>query len=424
MKQITAVLIGAGNRGQTYANLMNDGRFRIVAVAEPVKEPREYIRDMYDIPEDKCFLTWETLLKEEKMADIAIITTVDGMHYEPAMLAMKLGYDLLLEKPAAPTEMECAELSNLAGELGRKVLVCHVLRYTPFFSAIKGLIREGRLGRVMSVHHCECVGHIHQSHSFVRGNWCNTAESTNMLLAKSCHDIDIIQWLVGEECTRAHSFGSLTYFCEKNAPEGAPERCIDGCPHGETCHYNAVKLYLEDEENMWFRTTSTKMVNPTNADVEHVLRTTRYGKCVFRCDNDVVDHQVVNMEFEGGAVASYNMCAFNKGGRFIRVMGTEGEVYGDMDAGTLNVYSFALKTNEIFTPTEIVTDGTVVGGHGGGDEGIVDALYRYIAEGYQGDMLSEIGISVRNHLTVFAAEESRINGTVVDVREFAARYLR
>lgn len=425
MKTLNVVLVGAGARGQCYTNLMKDNGFKVIAVAEPLKERREYIKNTHNIPDEMCFESWQELFSMPKFADIVVIATQDRMHYEPAMKAISLGYNLLLEKPVAPTPKECFDIALSAKENGVKVLVCHVLRYTPFFSKIKELILEDRLGKVISVHHSECVGNVHQSHSYVRGNWHSTEKSANMLLAKSCHDIDIIQWLIDSKCTKTHSFGSLSYFTKENAPEGAPDYCIDGCPHGEECYYNAVKLYLENKDDFyfsWFRDTATNKVNPDDAEVEKALRTSQYGKCVFKCANDVVDHQVVNMEFENGATASFNMCAFNKGGRYIRVMGTKGELYGDMDEDIINLYDFGTREHTVINPACTVVDGSLAGGHGGGDKGIVNTLYKYLTEGYDGAWLSEIEISVENHLATFATEASRLENKVVDIEEFKASF--
>ena len=302
MKTLDVILVGAGSRGRIYTDHMTGDDFRVIAVAEPIKEQRDYIKNLHNIPDEMCFESWEQMLKKEKFADVCIIATSDSMHYEPTMKAIEKGYHLLLEKPIAPTYRECRDIADAANEKGVKILVCHVLRYTPFFRRMKDLINENKLGKVISVHHSECVGNVHQSHSYVRGNWGNTEKSSCMLLAKSCHDIDIMQWLIGSKCKSVSSFGSLSYFKKENAPDGAPDYCIDGCPYGEECYYNAIKLYLEDEENDWFRNAAAKKVNPTNAEIEEVLRTTQYGKCVFKCDNNVVDHQVVNLEYENGAV--------------------------------------------------------------------------------------------------------------------------
>ena len=422
MEPIKDVLIGAGLRGKAYTDFMTDERFAVIAVADPLEARRNYIKETHGIKDDMCFETWQEMLDRPKFADVAIIATSDQGHYEPAIKALEQGYNLLLEKPVCPTASECADIANLAKEKGVKALVCHVLRYTPLFRKIKDMINEDKLGEIISIHHAEGVGHLHQSHSYVRGNWANTKQSSNMLLAKSCHDIDIIQWLIGEKCTRVHSFGSLKHFTKENMPEGAPLRCTDGCPHADTCYYNAIKLYTGSDAWDWFRNACAKKFDPTDEEVMEALRTTDYGKCVYQCDNDVVDHQVVNMEFANGAVASFNMSAFNWKGRYIRIMGTKGEIHADFDE--IKYFSYATREEYIIKPTDGSVDETLMGGHGGGDQGIVNVLYDYLANGYDGDLLSEIGISVENHLTVFAAEESRLNGTVVDVREFSKRYLK
>ena len=418
-KKLTAIVIGAGNRGQKYSKLMHDlsEQFQVVAVAEPRDNRRKAIRDMFDLPEERCFRDWQPLLALGKIADIAVISTMDRDHFLPTSAAIALHYDILLEKPVCPAPEECEKLAKQAEKEGVRIIVCHVLRYAPFFTTVKKLITDGVLGDIISINHEERVGNLHQSHSFVRGNWGNSERSSCMLLQKSCHDLDILQWLVDKPCKKIQSFGTLTYFNRKNAPEGAPERCIDGCPHGNTCPYNAVNLYLKDEKNAWFRGACTGMVDPTNEDVEHSLRTTQYGKCVYQCDNDVVDHQTVNMLFEDDITVTFTMCAFNKGGRDIHIMGTKGELFGTMDSkeAPIRVYDFATKTTTEYPYTG--KDG-IMNGHGGGDKGIIDALYAHLTDTYAGFSLSDIRTSVNNHHLVFAAEESRKNGTVVDIREY------
>lgn len=350
-------------------------------------------------------------MAQPKLAGIAVIATQDWLHYEPAMKALADGYDVLLEKPLACTEEQCINLRDEAHKYGRKVMVCHVLRYTPFYSRVKQIIDDDVVGDIVSIVHSEGVGNIHQSHSFVRGNWGNTKRSNFMLLAKSCHDIDLLQWLMKKKCARIQSFGSLKYFCRENAPEGAPERCIDGCPYADTCCYNSVKLYLDDKENAWFRTTSTGIIDPTDADVEDALRNTQYGKCVFKCDNDVVDHQVVNMVFEDNSTASFTMCCFNHGGRKSNIMGTKGEILLDFENDEIRIFHFEGRWWETIHTAGPV-DETLVCGHGGGDTGIVNALYDYVTGAKNADVVSEIDISCANTRLVFAAERSRQSGGV------------
>ncbi|MBQ7950642.1 MAG: Gfo/Idh/MocA family oxidoreductase [Clostridia bacterium] len=416
---LKVILIGAGDRGRIYVSRMPKDKFKVVGVAEPVAKLREFIKEEYQLSDDMCFESWEDILAKPKFADVAIISTMDRMHYAPTMKAIELGYDILLEKPVSPDYNECVAMANAAKEKGTKVLVCHVLRYAPFFMKIKEMIEEGKVGKVLSVHHTECVGHVHQSHSFVRGNWGNAEESSCMILQKCCHDMDIMQWLVGSPCKRVHSFGSLGHFTKENAPEGSPERCDKTCPVYDTCYYNAVKLYLEDEKNTWFRMAATKKESPTNEDVKEALKTTQYGKCVYKCNNNVVDHQVVNLEFENGAVASFNMSAFNEGGRYIRVMGTDGELSGSIGDMQLDFFDFRTRQKTSIDLENATASNSIVGGHGGGDQGLMNALYDYIAGECDGEQLSNIAISVENHLISFAAEKSRLENRIIDLKEFA-----
>lgn len=419
-EQIKVILIGAGNRGETYTDIMAEmpEKFQVVAVAEPIDSRREYIQKKHNIPADRCFTDWKELLELGKIADVAVISTMDAQHFEPTMKAISLKYEILLEKPVSPNPAECLTISQYAQEMGVRIIVCHVLRYSPLFMKLKELLKEDKIGDIVSINHEECVGNVHQSHSFVRGNWGNSERSSCMLLQKSCHDMDILQWLIGKKCKKIQSFGSLTYFTKEHMPEGAPEYCIQGCPVGDTCPYNAVKLYLDDKKNDWFRSTCAREANPTDEMVEKAIRTTQYGKCVYQCDNDVVDHQTVNMLFEDNITATFTMNAFNKGGRFIHIMGTKGELRAST-AGDLPITVFDFETRkqeEIPVPSG---DG-IANGHGGGDAGIIHALYEYLQGTYQGDSVSDIATSVNNHLIVFAAEESRANDTVVDLDKYAA----
>lgn len=416
-KIITVVLVGAGNRGERYTDIMATmpDKYKVVAVAEPIDSRRNYIKETHNIPEEMCFANWDDLFACGKLADLAVIATQDKQHFESAMKAIELQYDLLLEKPVSPSPEECLKLAAYAEEKNVKVVVCHVLRYTPLFSTIKQIISVGRLGDIISINHEECVGNEHYSHSYVRGNWGNEKRSSNMLLAKSCHDLDLLQWLVGKKCKKIQSFGALSHFRIENAPEGAPEYCIEGCPHEEVCPYNAIKYYIETEDEIP-RTIATCNVNPTVEQTRQALRTTQYGKCVYKCDNDVVDHQTVNMLFEDNITATFTMCPFNKGGRFIHIMGTKGELHAAMaDDSPIRIFDFETRVTEEIPMTG--RDG-VAFGHGGGDEGIVYTLYDYLNGIGQSESISNIRISVENHLLVFAAEQARKNGTVVDFEEY------
>lgn len=427
MKMLTVALIGAGMRGDIYTWHMHKSpeKFKVIAVAEPIAMRREKVQKRHGIADDMCFTTGEELLSKPKMADVALICTQDAMHYELAMQAIARGYDIILEKPVAPTAQQCADIALAAKKKGVRILVCHVLRYTPFFNKIKQLLMEDAVGKVQSVIHVEAVGNVHQSHSYVRGNWHSEQESSAMLLAKSCHDIDILQWLLDKPCKKVSSFGSLTYFTEKNAPAGAPVRCIDGgCPIEETCPYNCRKLYYESKDDSWFRSVCTRGIAkgevPTNEEVMEALQTTDYGLCVFHANNDVVDHQVVNMEFDGGVTVSFTMNAFNEGGRYIRIFGTKGELHANMSADEISLFTFADRKRRNIPVTSI--DESILSGHGGGDQGMVLEAYDYFRDGYRGNRAADIETSVKNHLVCFAAEQARHNDTVENVDAFLESY--
>lgn len=421
MKQLSLILIGGGDRGSSYLKFLqkNSGLFKLVALAEPVRDKRDYLKELYNVPSDMCFESYEELLSLPKAADIAMICTQDKMHYEPAMMAIKKKYDLLLEKPIAPTPRECFEISEAAKKNGVKVLVCHVLRYTPFYKAVKSFIDSGKLGTLTNITHTEGVGNIHMSHSFVRGNWRRADESAPMILAKCCHDTDLLQWLSGEPCTKVQSFGTRSVFCAENAPEGAPLRCLDNCPHKDTCYYYAPTLYRVDTAEVdHFRAIVANKFNPTDEELDEILKTSPYGRCVYHCDNDVVDHQVVNMQFGESICASLTMSAFNKGGRVSTFMGTKGELRADMENQSLEFYDFETrKTTQVYK-ADATFDQTIAGGHGGGDMGIMQDLYNYISNGEPSGSISDVSVSCLSHLIAFAAEDSRLSSTVIDMEKY------
>ena len=419
MKKITAVVAGFGGRGSRYAQhaLEYSDQLEIVAVAESNPVRLETAKRRHNIPDERLYTTWEDLAAQPKMADFAIIGTQDNMHYAPALALIEKGYHLLLEKPMAPTPQECKEIAEAAEKKGVQVIVCHVLRFTPFWRAVKNVILSGKLGKIQSVIGTENVGHIHQSHSFVRGDWRNTAESTCMIMAKCCHDMDIYQWLLGKKCVKVQSFGSLTHFTKENQPAGAPDRCTDGCPAADTCHYNAIKLYYDDKENLWFRKVAAQTLDMPGDDlVMEALKNGPYGRCVYCCDNDVVDHQVVNLEYEDGCTMSFTMNAFNEGGRSVHLYGTEGELVSSRDQKTLELYTFADQKWETIDVTEAGND--ITSGHGGGDTGIMIDVLSLLRGETPSYSICDVRTSYENHLTGFAAEESRLTGRVIDIAEY------
>lgn len=423
MRKYSVIIIGAGSRGVRYAQHMNQypEKFQVVAVAEPVKHRRDYLTKMCNIDEENSCADWEELLNRPKFADVVVIATMDNLHYEPAMKAIQMGYDLLLEKPAAQTARQCIDIAKAAKENGNKILVCHVLRYSPFFKRVKELVMEGAVGDIMSVIQVEAVGHIHQSHSYVRGDWHREEETTPMLMAKCCHDIDMIQWLIDKPWKKVSSFGELTYFKPEHAPEGAPERCAgQTCPAADTCPYKSEKIYLGEKKKTGMRGALGRgfaaEFMPTDEEAKEALQHTNFGACVYHAGNNVVDHQVVNLEFEGGATASLIMNAFNEGGRYIRIFGTKGELYAHASDTEITLYTFADGKKHKITVTKTLE--SIEGGHGGGDHGIVVELYDYLNDSYEGYCAADIETSVKNHLIGFAAEEARRNDCVVHAVDF------
>ena len=402
MKPIKTILIGAGQRGNAYANyaLNHTEDIKIVGVAEPDPVRFAQFCEKHGLSEENCYSTWEDVFKHDKWADAVMICTPDNLHYGPAMAAIAQGYDILLEKPMTPSEKECLDIAKAAADADVKVVVCHVLRYSPFFEKIKEIINSGEIGEIVSIVHNENVGDIHHSHSFARGNWSKAEDSSPMILAKSCHDMDIVQWLIGKKCLSLSSYGSLTFFCKDNCPEGAPLRCTDRCE--ADCPYDTRKLYMKGSD--WFRNVAAGHYNATDDEVMAALKSGPYGRCVFQCDNDVVDHQVVSMQFEDDVTVLFSMCSLTPDtSRSIKIMGTKGQIKGHTSHETLIVSNFTTReTKEV--PV------VAVGGHGGGDTGIMQAFCKYLRGEIGSEDVSEAGISALNHRLCFKAEESRLAG--------------
>jgi predicted dehydrogenase len=370
---IKIALIGAGGRGQySYAPyvLNNPGEAEFVAVVEPMDRRRNEFQKRYNIPDENCFTDWNDFFKRPKMADAVIIATQDQLHYEPTVKAHEKGYHILLEKPMATTPSECKVLGELASDKKQLLSICHVLRYTDFFTKIKNLIDEGRIGKLISIQHNENVGFFHYAHSYIRGNWRNSDESAPMILAKSCHDMDILLWLSGAHCKRVSSFGELSHFRPENAPEGSAIRCSDGCAVEEECPYSALKIYLgETIKDVSGRDYFKGVVNGDIRD-EAILRSLQegpYGRCVYRSDNNVVDHQVVILEFENGVTATFNMCGFTDSlSRTIKLMGTKGQIKASMEKNEILLYDFVKDETIVFDMNDTEKNGSA---HGGGDLG-------------------------------------------------------
>lgn len=416
MKKLTAVLLGAGSRGRfiygPYAEKFPN-ELQFVAVAEPDQQRRESFAKLHNIDEQFVYDSWDKAFEQGKIADVMIIATLDRMHYIPAMKAMELGYHVMLEKPMSPDLKECVELEQASLRHKRLLVVTHVLRYSPFWSGIKKCIEDGELGKVATIQLTENVGYQHMAHSYVRGNWRKSEESSPMILAKSCHDLDIISWLMDQPCTTVSSFGSLMHFRPKNAPVGSTERCIDGCAVERECAFSGIKMYLEQPADNWARYMTSDL---TQEGIIRAMKEGPFGRCVYRCDNNVVDHQIVNMEFANGANASFIMSGLTQSGtRRVQVMGTGGEIIGDMDKGSFTLYRY-VSGEEIEIKCSVKGDG-----HGGGDHRMVRSFLQNVRkfEENPGHGLTSATASLQSHLIAFASEQSRLDsGRSIKLSEF------
>ncbi len=408
--KLSLVLCGCGSRSRTYSKIamsLND-QFEIIAGADPVASRVDAIRKTSNNPDFKSYSSAEELLDQPKMADLMIIATQDHYHFEPAKKALELGYHLLLEKPAAQSINEIKELAELAKKYDRKIVLCFVLRYTDFYAKVKEIVDSGKLGNIVSIRAHEGVDAYHQAHSFVRGHWAKSTDSTPMIIAKCSHDTDIIAWLMDSPCKSVSSIGGISHFSEKHAPEGATDRCTDGCPHAETCLYSALR-YTTDRErwlNMVYPDPTKKR---ETQEVIEWLKISPWGRCVYKCDNDVVDHQQVLMEFENGASATLSMTAFDCG-RTLEIYGTKASLRGgdaikeqfDTDLLIRDHYNGEIEKITLPDLTE-----SEYAGHGGGDYGLITALSDII-NGNNTSSASLIENSISGHLIGFTAEQSRI----------------
>jgi predicted dehydrogenase len=410
---ITLAVVGAGLRGQQYAELaVASGLATVVAVADPSPARRAALADTYGLGPDALFDGWAELAARPRLADAAIVATQDRDHVGPSVALAEAGYHLLLEKPIAPTEEEAQTIIVAAERAGVQLAVCHVLRYTPLTRHIRALLDDGRLGELVSVQHLEPVGWWHFAHSYVRGNWRRSDLATPLLLAKACHDVDWLQYIVGRPAVRVSSFGSLFHFRPEQAPPGAADRCV-ACPVEQSCAYSAARLYRsclgDPDRERWPLGAITD--DPTPEGVEAALRDGPYGRCVYACDNDAVDHQVVTIEYEGGVTASLTVSAFTPmADRKTRIMGTRG--YLDSDGETIRVYDFRTATEEVID-VGAGTDASAARGHAGGDAGLVEAFLHSIAAADPSLIKTGPAESLTSHRLVWAAERARQEGVVV-----------
>ena len=411
-KPVTVMIIGAGSRGRTYARYAEKfpQSMKVVGVADLNPNRRKAMAKKHNIPAENQFGHFNEALSKAKLADAVVIATPDNLHYEPCMKALELGYDVLLEKPVAPTEKECRAILKQAHKYNRIVAVCHVLRYAPYFVALKEVLASGAIGDIVSVQHMEPIQYAHMAHSYVRGNWPLADKTTPIILAKSCHDLDIMRWLIDKPCESIAAEGSLYLFRPENAPKGATERCTDGCPHEAECPYSAIDIYERRKRHLGVFDLPRK--DP--ALIREKLKTTNYGRCVFRCNNDQCDHYVAILKFKDGVTASFTMDAFTPwGGRRTRIMGTKGFIEGDMT--TFTFYDFRTGHKSVWDQKVSEVAEYKGSGHGGGDHLLVRDFVRAVSAQDEKLLSSTIDVSIESHVMGFMAEKSRKSNKKVKI---------
>jgi hypothetical protein len=416
-KAVTAIVIGAGNRGTTYANYASKfpNQLKIVGVAEPRSNRNDRMAEKHNISKSNRFDTWEDVFKKPKMADAVIIATPDDMHYEPCMAALKAGYDILLEKPIAPTEKECRDILNLARKTGKIVAVCHVLRYAPYFVKMRELLQKGAIGEVISVQHLEPIEHLHMAHSYVRGNWHNSVKTTPIILAKSCHDLDIVKWVINKPAQKIVAMGDVKWFRKENAPVGSTARCTDGCKVEKECPYSAIKQYHGNRRRLSVLDLKPGTKEQQGEEIMEKLKTTNYGRCVYQMENDQPDHYVTSIQFADSVTASMSMEAFTSyGGRRTRIFGSMGDMVGDMKE--LIVTDFKTGKQTKFVPIAEEVEEYKDAGHGGGDWLLVKDFVQAVSQQNVKLLTSTIDDSIESHIMGFMAEESRKKSQVMNVK--------
>ena len=416
---VTAVVIGAGLRGRhTYGAqaLAYPDRLRVVGVAEPDPLRRAAMAREHGLASGACFDDWRPLLDAPRRADAAIVATSDTLHVDPALAALERGYHVLLEKPMAPDPVDCVRVVDAAERAGCILQISHVLRYAPLYARVAELLAERRLGRLVQLSLEEHVAGWHMAHSFVRGRFRKRSLAAPFVLAKSCHDLDLLCWFAGSSPRRVASFGDLRGFHADAAPAGAPERCSDGCPVQAECPYDAERFYLGPDEKLasiwpWCDVSS----DPSRESRRHGLETGPYGRCVYRCDNDVADHQVVSVDFGDGLTGSFGVHGHaSRESRSLRIVGSEGELRGVLDEGWLE-----WSRPGAFEAQRSRFDTSPIG-HFGGDRELLEHFCRAVALGTPEAVLASGRSALESHLLGFAAERSRERGEVVDVAEYRA----
>jgi predicted dehydrogenase len=446
---IRLAIIGAGDRGRSVYGrwcLVNPSLARVVALAEPDDGRRTAMADEHGLPPEARFDDWRRLLDatDALRPDVVIVATPDREHVAPAVGALERHLHVLLEKPIGVTPDAVRAVGEAAARSRGSVTVAHVLRHTPFFTAVKRALDAGSIGDLVTITHAEHIGYWHFAHSYVRGNWRSERTASPMILAKACHDLDLLRWFAGDRCTAVASFGGLRHFRPAEAPDGALDRCWDGerrCPVASDCPFDAVRLYVERTAEVTTWPVSVVTDDPSPEGRMAALVAGPYGRCVYRCDNDVADHQVTALEFANGVRATLTVSGLTADNtRMITLGGTRGELRGRLDTGEIEIRRYLPDStaasaalpwdrdeqgrNTMRDDERVTLNATEVplyDGHGGGDDGLLRDLVARLRELRDGDAATEaatrtsLATAIESHVMAFAAEESRRERRVVEL---------
>ena len=418
MKTLTAAVVGFGDRAEIYSKyaLKHPDRLKISAVIDPDPVRRRYAQELYSLPQECVFSDYEKFAGAGRLADFIINGTMDGLHISTTLPLLPLGYDVLLEKPITSDRRELLQLLRAAKKHGNKIIVCHVLRYTPFYRKIKEIILSGEIGKVRHISMSENVGVAHASISYIRGKWNSKKRcGSGYMLAKCCHDADLMCWLNdGAVPRQVCSMGGREYFVPKNAPEGAGMRCLVDCPLVDSCPYSAKYMHLLNNPmpiTVW-SDIPKRPQEVTQEERETALKTDNpHGVCIFKTDADIVDQQVMTVMFSNGSVGVHTLfSSAMRAGRFVKIYGTLGEIEGFTEDGAFQVRTYN-KYNTLFNErTEKIEEDICNDNHYGGDSRLMEDCVRVFSGEKPSISTCSLEQSVYSHLIVYAADESMEKG--------------
>ena len=395
MKPVSAIILGYGIRGRAYAAYAktHPEDFKIAGLADPVAA----------FPEDRDYPVWkkwEDALESGVKADAVIISLPDRLHYASCTKALEKGYHVLLEKPIGCTWGECLGIKKAQIDAKRLVLTGYVLRYAPFYQRLREVIASGCIGELTSVHHLAAISYGKASHAYCRGNWSVEAKGTGMLVNKCTHDFDLIEWWTkGKKIKKISSFGSLFHWRPENKPEGAADRCMD-CPVEvrKRCAFDAYKIYYDRTDLRYH------FADESDEAILKMIETSPYGRCVYACGNDSVDHQTVLMEYDGGLTIILEMESYSQQRtRITHFYGTRGEIIAD--ERKIEILPFLGESTTIIPQQN--------GHHGGGDREIMTEFVRMVRTASPDRYTAILEAALESHRIAFLAEESRYTGKTI-----------